>query len=298
MRRAERFLRSTCSSYIVISTLAAIAGGKSMKLFENKIHHPVSGIENMGSLFNFIMQAYETADFTYNQTLTTKVVASTNEDNMTYVTSEQVKEIAIALRNITVRHENQVKQASSNNNWGPKAFRQLKLLSYCVAVLNDHIKSLTSARDFKNLLIFPGTKWCGKGNVSEHKNDLGPLRGTDQCCRDHDHAVEFIEPRSKKYGIVNTRLWPMMNCADDQKFYDCLLDDDSDSNLMSACVGTIYFNALGAQCFKQTYTVTCVKYERRLLHERTCRKFKIDASKPTWKLSHAKDFLGAYLVKY
>lgn len=229
--------------------------------------------------------------------LTTKVVASTSEGNVTYVTSEQVNEIAAAFRNITAWHEKQIEQASSKTNRGPKVFRQLKLLSSCAAVLNDHIKGLSSAMDLKNLLIFPGTKWCGRGNISEHENDLGPLRGTDRCCRDHDHAVESIEPHSKKYGIVNTRLWPMTNCADDQKFYDCLLNDDSESHLMSACVGAIYFNILGAECFKQTYTVTCVKYERRLLQERTCREFKIDASKPTWKLSHTKDFLGAYLLK-
>lgn len=230
--------------------------------------------------------------------LTTMIVTTTSEGNVTYVTSKQVKDIAIAYQNITAWHEKQIKQGSFKTKKGPKFFRQLKLLASCAAVLNDHLKSLSSAMmTLDHLFMFPGTKWCGRGNISEHENDLGPLRGTDRCCRDHDYSVEFIEPLSRKYGIMNTRLWPMMKCEDDQKFYNCLLNDNSETKLMSACVGTLYFNILGAQCFKQAYAVTCVEPVRRLLHEPRCRKFKIDTSKPTWQLSHSKNFLDAYLRK-
>ena len=33
------------------------------------------------------------------------------------------------------------------------------------------------------ILIFPGTKWCGKGTVAESYNDLGVHKSADICCR-------------------------------------------------------------------------------------------------------------------
>lgn len=229
--------------------------------------------------------------------LTTKIVTTTNESSVTYVTSKQVKEIATAYQDIIAWHANQIRQEYSNTKRGPRIFRLLKLFTFCAAVIQDHLRSISRLKTLEHLFMFPGTQWCGNGNRSEHEDDLGPLRGTDRCCRDHDHSVEYTQPLSRKHGIVNTRLWPMMKCEDDQKFYDCLLNDNSESKLMSACVGMIYFDFLGTQCFEKAYTVTCVESVRRLLHEPTCRKFKIDTSKPTWKLSDSKSFLDAYLRK-
>ncbi|XP_077564522.1 phospholipase A2-like [Haemaphysalis longicornis] len=109
----------------------------------------------------------------------------------------------------------------------------------------------------------PRTKWCGKGNISSPQEELGSFRGTDKCCREHDHAVDFIEPRSTKYGIDNTHVWPMYarrrtaNCEDDNVFFHCLLNDQSPSRMASACVGFIYFNVIKLKCFKQTYNITC-----------------------------------------
>lgn len=33
------------------------------------------------------------------------------------------------------------------------------------------------------VLIMPGTKWCGQGDVAEHYNDLGYHGDVDKCCR-------------------------------------------------------------------------------------------------------------------
>lgn len=36
---------------------------------------------------------------------------------------------------------------------------------------------------FNRVLIMPGTKWCGQGDVAEHYNDLGYHSDVDKCCR-------------------------------------------------------------------------------------------------------------------
>ena len=43
--------------------------------------------------------------------------------------------------------------------------------------------SLWSANMLDRLLIFPGTKWCGKGSVAENYFDLGVHKLADMCCR-------------------------------------------------------------------------------------------------------------------
>jgi hypothetical protein len=43
--------------------------------------------------------------------------------------------------------------------------------------------SLWSLNPFNRILILPGTKWCGQGDVAEHYNDLGFHAETDKCCR-------------------------------------------------------------------------------------------------------------------
>lgn len=226
--------------------------------------------------------------------LTANIVAKASEEGAVYITSQQVNEITKAYRNLTAWYDTQIKEASRKRKRGPRIIREMKLLMTCASVLNGHFKSFTSPFDLERLLIFPGTKWCGRGNISGHEEDLGRFRGTDMCCREHDLAVDFIKPLSEKYGIKNMHLWPMSNCEDDQKFYTCLLSDDSESSLMSACVGTLYFNILGAQCFKQAYPVACVDYETIVLQTK-CRRFMIDTSRSTWKIFNPNNFLDAYL---
>ncbi|KAJ8312465.1 hypothetical protein KUTeg_009838 [Tegillarca granosa] len=46
---------------------------------------------------------------------------------------------------------------------------------------------------FNRFLMYPGTKWCGRGQTALHFNDLGTDREADVCCRDHDLCPHIIE---------------------------------------------------------------------------------------------------------
>ncbi|CAG9840989.1 unnamed protein product [Diabrotica balteata] len=56
---------------------------------------------------------------------------------------------------------------------------------------------------FPSLLIFPGTKWCGPGNIAINDNDFGTENATDACCREHDHCPDVIEGLESKYNLNN-----------------------------------------------------------------------------------------------
>lgn len=55
--------------------------------------------------------------------------------------------------------------------------------------------------------LFPGTAWCGDGHKAKTDDDLGFFKGTDACCRDHDHCPDSIPANSEKYGLENTGLF-------------------------------------------------------------------------------------------
>ncbi|XP_077485100.1 uncharacterized protein LOC144095188 [Amblyomma americanum] len=74
-----------------------------------------------------------------------------------------------------------------------------------------------------SLVIFPGTKWCGPGNVAENDNDLGQAAATDRCCRNHDKSASSIAPFETEHNVTNYRPYPMTDCANDRTLYDCLL---------------------------------------------------------------------------
>lgn len=55
--------------------------------------------------------------------------------------------------------------------------------------------------------IFPGTRWCGTGDVARNFEDLGPHVATDMCCRDHDFCQDTMKPGTCKYGLCNTSVF-------------------------------------------------------------------------------------------
>ncbi|KAH0560862.1 hypothetical protein KQX54_009483 [Cotesia glomerata] len=96
------------------------------------------------------------------------------------------------------------------------------------------------------LFIFPGTKWCGPGNVAQDNYDLGSDKQVDMCCRDHDLCEPKIRSGETKYGIVNHGRTPLLSCTCDEVFSNCLKAVNS---WTSQIIENIYFKLLGRKCF-------------------------------------------------
>ncbi|KRT82042.1 hypothetical protein AMK59_4343 [Oryctes borbonicus] len=104
------------------------------------------------------------------------------------------------------------------------------------------------------MVIFPGTNWCGTGNISANNDDLGIFEETDKCCREHDFCDDVIAAQETKYNLTNTAFYSRLNCRCDEKFKSCLKEVGS---IVSGKVGEIYFNLLNTQCFRKDYPATC-----------------------------------------
>ncbi|KAH7967074.1 hypothetical protein HPB49_022168 [Dermacentor silvarum] len=64
-------------------------------------------------------------------------------------------------------------------------------------------------KGIRGVLMFPGTKWCGAGNVASNYDDLGEARQADMCCREHDFAKESIPAFGAKRGVKNKLFYTM-----------------------------------------------------------------------------------------
>ncbi|KAJ2940191.1 hypothetical protein O0L34_g11757 [Tuta absoluta] len=125
-----------------------------------------------------------------------------------------------------------------------------------VALRMEDIESLESEFEGEVMiqerinLIFPGTKWCGPGNVADNFDDLGPAKETDKCCRAHDNCPEVIEPGQTWRNLTNEAFYSRLSCACDYEFRDCLHKVNSRT---STIIGKMYFNTIGTQCFREDY---------------------------------------------
>ncbi|XP_047999507.1 phospholipase A2-like [Leguminivora glycinivorella] len=109
-------------------------------------------------------------------------------------------------------------------------------------------------------LIYPGTKWCGAGNIADGYDDLGPSRETDMCCRDHDNCPDYIAAGETKHNLTNNAFYTRLNCECDEKFRLCLRAAAANKSKVAKQIGTVYFNALGTECYREDYPVVgCVK---------------------------------------
>lgn len=147
---------------------------------------------------------------------------------------------------------------------------------------------------FHSLVIVPGTKWCGPGDIAKEYDDLGSARSTDMCCRDHDHSLDNIPAFGKKHGLTNVLFYTMTNCADDHKFFNCLLNDSSP---LSVVVGIGYFDVLKTRCFEFGYHTKCIKFNplRALLLQLPCEEREVDTSRPEeWHFDASPSFLDAF----
>ncbi|KAL4223517.1 Phospholipase A2 [Mactra antiquata] len=117
-------------------------------------------------------------------------------------------------------------------------------------------RATRSSFDFNSVLIFPGTKWCGKGDLAKCYDDLGEDQELDMCCRDHDCCPFVIPPFSRKFGVFNYRFHSLLHCDCDQRFRGCLRQSVSS---MANMIGKIYFNILGSKCFEFEETQVCTE---------------------------------------
>lgn len=121
-------------------------------------------------------------------------------------------------------------------------------------------------------LIFPGTKWCGSGDIAENYDDLGPSESTDKCCREHDMCKDVIESGKSAHGLTNDGYYTKLNCECDEKFLKCLR---SDSSQTSHIIGVIYFDTLNTQCFKEEHPILkCSTYYK--WPKSRCKEYKLD----------------------
>ncbi|KAH3752588.1 uncharacterized protein LOC127847724 [Dreissena polymorpha] len=117
-------------------------------------------------------------------------------------------------------------------------------------------RSKRGAFDFSSVLIFPGTKWCGKGDLAQCFDDLGDDHELDMCCRDHDCCPFVIPPFTSRHNLFNYRLHSLLHCECDQRFRGCLRQSVSS---MANMIGKIYFNILGSKCFTFSEEEVCVE---------------------------------------
>lgn len=56
-------------------------------------------------------------------------------------------------------------------------------------------------------LLLVGTLWCGDGNKTKSREELGYFDEADACCREHDECPDNIPASGEKYGLQNTGLF-------------------------------------------------------------------------------------------
>jgi len=115
-----------------------------------------------------------------------------------------------------------------------------------------------SSRQKRSLSIFPGTKWCGPGNLplSLGTDPLGGRNHADRCCRRHDNCPYNIKAFKSKYGIRNLGLNTISHCSCDFRFRGCLR---SLEGKVGSLIGGMFFNVLKMKCFLLERKRVCVE---------------------------------------
>ncbi|XP_026151501.1 uncharacterized protein proca1 [Mastacembelus armatus] len=116
----------------------------------------------------------------------------------------------------------------------------------------QHMALKRSKRGF----TYPGTLWCGAGNMADHYDQLGNFAETDSCCRTHDHCPNVIHAFSSNYGYTNFKWYPICHCDCDNALKDCLRKVNDTS---SRVVGQAFFNVIGVPCFELVYEEQCAE---------------------------------------
>ncbi|GAA6225782.1 uncharacterized protein LOC108876047 [Lates japonicus] len=108
----------------------------------------------------------------------------------------------------------------------------------------------------KRGFTYPGTLWCGAGNMADHYDQLGDFAQTDSCCRTHDHCPHVIHAFSSNYGHTNFKWHSICHCDCDNALKNCLRKVNDTS---SRVVGQAFFNVIGVPCFEFVYEEQCAE---------------------------------------
>ncbi|KAI1890175.1 hypothetical protein AGOR_G00170980 [Albula goreensis] len=108
----------------------------------------------------------------------------------------------------------------------------------------------------KRGFTYPGTLWCGAGNIADSYDHLGEFAETDKCCRVHDHCPYVIHPFSTKFGYTNFKWHSICHCDCDNALKACLRKVNDTS---SRVVGQAFFNVIEVPCFEFAYEEQCVE---------------------------------------
>lgn len=146
---------------------------------------------------------------------------------------------------------------------------------------------------FKGVAIFPGTKWCGAGDVAANYDDLGTDKNTDMCCREHDHCPQSIKAGKSKYGLENKDTYTKSSCECDDAFYTCLQNVRS---FLGDQVGRTYFNVLQSQCFKKDHPIVSCDDSKGFVFNtvrKACQSYQLDESQEKiYQFFDAKFYIG------
>ncbi|KAI4500882.1 hypothetical protein M0802_004093 [Mischocyttarus mexicanus] len=114
-----------------------------------------------------------------------------------------------------------------------------------------------SRRRRRELLLIPGTQWCGRGHRATKYTNLGGFGVADACCRRHDTTCPFFIPAFEaRYGLFNWGITTMMHCTCDERFRTCLkMARTSSANF----IGKIFFDVLQTKCFVLKPQKICTK---------------------------------------
>ncbi|XP_047368245.1 uncharacterized protein LOC124956461 [Vespa velutina] len=124
-------------------------------------------------------------------------------------------------------------------------------------ILGERRERRSRSRRRRELLLIPGTQWCGRGHRATKYTNLGGFGVADACCRRHDTACPFFIPAFEtRYGLFNWGISTMMHCACDERFRTCLkMADTSSANF----IGKIFFDVLQTKCFVLKPQKICTK---------------------------------------
>ncbi|KAK8401991.1 hypothetical protein O3P69_001228 [Scylla paramamosain] len=136
-------------------------------------------------------------------------------------------------------------------------------------------------------IIYPGTKWCGTGNVAEGLDDLGSLKEVDACCRDHDLCPDDLEPGQTRHNISNESPFTMTHCDCNESFRKCLKDVGTGE---AKEVGSAYFSTGLFQCYRLAKPVKGCKQWAGLLTQ-ACQEYEFEETgEPRWQVFDMKAF--------